>query len=141
MNTNMIAKNQERITALLSNVAEASNSKKFHVQNERLQVQCELNLRKILAKYYNGEGLTVEEYNTIDKYLFYSSLSYFANPDGPSYYNLFLQSAFGAGQFDDDELDVIHKISYENSQISRHPIKKIQRKFARLRKMVNEKTR
>lgn len=84
--------------------------------NEYLKKVCEYNIRFIMKKYYNQEELTEEEMNAIQSYLFYSKNFYssIANPEGPSFMDLRLQSAYGSGNFDYEELDLINKIESES---------------------------
>ena len=62
--------------------------------------------------------LTDEEMETIENYLFFSSCFYTsaAKPDGPSLYDWRLRCCFGSGDFDDSELELIHRINEEKKQ-------------------------
>lgn len=76
---------------------------------------CEYNIRSILANYYSGKELTIEEEETIRQYIFFSSNFYARKVEGPDLNDLKLKSCFGSGNFDLEELQLIKEI-YENSK-------------------------
>ena len=83
--------------------------------NKYLEKICEYNIRSILANYYSGKELTIEEEETIRQYIFFSSNFYARKAEGPDLNDLKLKSCFGSGNFDLEELQLIKEI-YENSK-------------------------
>ena len=84
--------------------------------NKYLEKVREYNIRYILDKYYNGSELTSDETESIEKYVFFSQPFYLGQADGPSLFDLRLQSSFGSGKFDQEELAAIYKIKNDQRQ-------------------------
>lgn len=118
-------KNRERMQTLSHDIQKMGKLKKikskmfdYYEYNDYLKKMCEYNIRSVLQNYYNGKEITDEEMETIKKYLFFSSCFYTsaAKPDGPSLYDWRLRCCFGSGDFDDSELELIHRINEEKKQ-------------------------
>ena len=81
-----------------------------------LKNNCELCLRLILKKHYNGEPLNEEEQEKINKYLFFSNPNLFSpETDGPTFTALILQSTYGAREFSDDEREKLMMIKNDKT--------------------------
>lgn len=116
-------KNKEKMEILYHDIQSVGRLKiiknkmfNYWEYNEYLQKVCEYNIRSILSNYYSGKELTSEEEETISKYLFFSSNFYAGKADGPDFNDLRLQSCFGSGNFDYEELKLLHKINEERKQ-------------------------
>lgn len=119
-------KNREKMQILYHDIQSVGRLKiiknkifDYYEYNEYLKKVCEYNIRSILEKYYSREELTREEEESIGKYLFFSSRFYAGSADGPDLYDLRLQSCFGSGNFDSEELESIYKINKQRKQSSK----------------------
>ena len=122
-NKNLEKTNKEKMQALYQNIQSEGKFKKiknklfnYDEYNNYLKNVCEYNIRSILDKYLNEKALTIEEEETIRKYLFFSSNFYAGKAEGPDDYDLNLQSCFGSGNFNYEELELINKISEDSKQ-------------------------
>ncbi len=113
-------KNREKMLILhndISNVNKLQIIKyklfNYYEYNEFLKKICEFKIRVIIDKYCTGREINNKDIETIEKYLLFSKRFYgdgeFA--EGPNLNDLRLMSSFGSGNFDSEELQLIHKIN------------------------------
>lgn len=118
-------KNKERIETLYQDIKSVGKLEKIKNSifdnleyHKYLKKVCEYNIRSILLNYYNGKELTDKEKETLRNYSLFSG-SFYDGKDSPDSSDIRLQSKFGSGDFDYEELDLIRRINNENKQHTR----------------------
>lgn len=115
-----VENNNEKIKKLETEIANLNPKNSYFDEHEYLKKMCEIRIRNIMTRYYNGKELTEKDIEIISKYKFFSNPTiYQGSSEGQDFLTLRLISSFGSGNFESNELEFINLMFDESKTIGR----------------------